>query len=301
MSLKDYVRRNPVLLGMFYGLCQSLCFAGVSLCVKLASAEHSTFEALFYRNLFSFAIIAAILAAQGNLYKLKGANLKLQFVRAFIGSAAMYLTFMAFHELPLSEAQTLLFAAPLFIVALSYPVLKEKVGPWRTGAALVGFLGILLIVQPGAISSSAGAVYGLTAAFGHACVMLLLRHIGKSEDALVTVFFFSGLGTLMVFPIMPFAGHWPRFEMWEVFIALGILAAALQIFLTLSYKLAPPAVLAPVTYLNLLWALGLDLFLWGHLPGSSVLAGAAIVIASNFVIIYREAIKRHKHSPAPDT
>ncbi|MCD8566759.1 MAG: DMT family transporter [Alphaproteobacteria bacterium] len=180
------------------------------------------------------------------------------------------------------------------------PCMKEKVGPWRTGAALMGFLGILLIVQPGAISSTLGAVYGLAAAFGQACVMLLLRHIGKKkEDALVTVFYFAALGTLMVLPFLPFSWHWPRPEMLGIFIALGLLAATLQVFLTLSYKLAPPAVLAPVTYLNLLWAIVLDLYLWGHLPGTSVLMGAAIVIVSNFVIVYRETIKRQKQSPAP--
>jgi drug/metabolite transporter (DMT)-like permease len=292
MFLKAAFEKNPVLLGMLYGLGQSVCFAGVSLCVKLASAEHDTVEALFYRNFISFLIIAGILAMQGHLRKVRGANLKLQFVRAFIGTSSMYVTFLAFEKLPLSEAQALLFAAPLFVVALSYPLLKEKVGPWRTGAALAGFLGILLIVQPGAISSSLGAFYALTAAFGHAAVMLLLRHIGKSEEALVTVFYFSGLGTLMVLPFLPFVWSWPSPHMAFIFGSLGVLAAALQVCLTMSYKLAPPAVLAPVTYLNLLWALGFDLFLWGHLPGAGVIGGAMIVIASNFVIVYREARKR---------
>lgn len=299
MPLKAYFERNPVALGMLYALGQSLCFAGVSLCVKLASAYHEPVEALFYRNFVCFLIVAAIMLAQGSLPKVKKANLRLQLVRAFIGSAGMYATFLAFTELPLSEAQALLFAAPLFVVALSYPVLKEKVGPWRTGAALAGFAGILLIVQPGAISSSLGAAYGVAAAFGHAAVMLLLRHIGKSEDALVTVFYFSGLGTLMVLPFLPFSFQWPSLTMFGIFMALGILAAALQIFLTLSYKLAPPAVLAPITYLNLLWALGFDFFLWGHVPGAWVFAGAGVVILSNFVIVYREAMKSRIQIPPP--
>lgn len=292
---------NPVVLGMLYALGQSLCFAGVSLCVKLASAEHSTVEALFYRNFTSFLIIAGILAGLGQLHKVKGAHLKWQFARAFIGSSSMFVTFLAFEELPLSEAQALLFAAPLFVVALSYPVLKEKVGPWRMGAALAGFAGVLLIVQPGAISSNVGAMYALVAAFGHAAVMLLLRHIGKSEDALVTVFYFSGLGTLMVLPFLPFAFTWPTGDMMFVFAALGGLAAVLQIFLTRSYQLAPAAALAPVTYLNLLWAVGFDFFLWGHIPGVWVFAGAFVVMASNFVIVYREAMKSHTHKAPPVT
>lgn len=292
MPLKAYLERNPVILGMLYAFGQSVCFSLLSLCVKVASTEHSTVEALFYRNFISFLIIAAILLVQGHLSHVLGANLKLQTARAFIGSVSMYVTFLAFETLPLSEAQALLFAAPIFVVLLSYPVLKEKVGPYRSGAAIAGFLGILLIVQPGAISSGIGAFYAITAAFGHACVILLLRHIGKSEEALVTVFYFSGLGTLMVLPFLPFSWSMPSVEMMGVFTALGILAAVLQIFLTKSYKLAPAAALAPVTYLNLLWSLGFDFFLWGYIPGVWVFAGAFIVMASNFVIIYREANKR---------
>lgn len=289
--------KNPVLLGMLYALGQSLCFAGVSLCVKLAADEHSTVEALFYRNFISFLIIGGILAAMGQLYKIKGANLKWQFARAFIGSSSMFVTFLAFEELPLSEAQALLFAAPLFVVALSYPVLKEVVGPWRMSAALAGFAGVLLIVQPGAISSNLGAFYALTAAFGHAAVMLLLRHIGKSEDALVTVFYFSAFGTLMVVPFLPFYFTWPTGDMMFVFTALGGLAAVLQIFLTRSYQLAPAAVLAPIAYLNLLWATALDFALWGYIPGIWVFAGALVVMASNFTIIYREARRSRKLPP----
>lgn len=299
MPLRAYLEKNPVVQGMLYALCQSLCFAGLSLCIKLASAEHTTVEALFYRNILSFLIIAAILIAQGNFYKVKGANLKLQSIRAFIGSISMYFTFLAFEKLPLSEAQSLLFAAPIFVVIFSYPVLKEKVGPYRFGAALAGFIGILFIVQPGAISSGLGAFYGILAAAGHAAVMLLLRHIGKSEEALVTVFYFSGLGTLMVLPFLPFSWSMPSLGMIGIFIALGSLAAVLQICLTKSYKLAPAAVLAPVTYLNLLWSLGFDFFLWGYIPGIWVFAGAFIVMASNFVIVYREARKSHKQTPDP--
>ncbi|MCD8571463.1 MAG: DMT family transporter [Alphaproteobacteria bacterium] len=284
---------------MLYAFGQSLCFAVVSLCVKLAGTEHATIESLFYRNFLGLLIIAAILIMQGNLHKVKGANVKLQFTRAFVGSAAMYVTFMSFELLPLSEAQSLLFAAPLFVVALSYPVLKEKVGPWRTGAALAGFLGILLIVQPGAISSSLGAICGITAALGHAAVILILRHIGKSEEALVTVFYFSGFGTLMVLPFLPFFWHTPSLYMAGIYALLGVSAVILQIFLTKAYKLAPASALAPITYLNLLWSLALDFFLWDYIPGIWVFAGAAVVISSNFVIVYRETIKNQKQIPAP--
>lgn len=291
MPLKATLEKNPVILGMFYALGHSLCFAGVSLCVKLTTAEHSVIEALFYRSFFCFLVILGILTLQKKLHRVRNARIGIQSLRAFIGTVSMYFTFLAFDLLPLSEAQSLLFAAPIFVVLLSYPLLKEKVGIFRSSAAITGFLGILLIVQPGAISSVMGGVFGLIAALGHAAVIILLRHIGKSEEALVTVFYFSGLGTLMVLPFLPFYWSPPSLPILGVFAALGILAAVLQIFLTNSYKLAPVSVIAPVTYLNLLWSLSFDFFLWGYIPGPWVFAGAFIVMTSNFVIVYRETKK----------
>lgn len=294
--------KNPVLLGVGFAILQSIQFSVMGAIVRGVADTHHPVESMFYRSLICLIFAFIALAAAGKLYKLRGANMKAQTIRGLVGSIGMLLTFLAFAMLPLSEVQSILFAAPIFVVALSWPVLKERVGPYRIGAALFGFCGILLIVQPGAISSLSGGLVALCAAFFHAAVILILRKIGKSEDALVTVFFFSLISTISTLPALPFFFTMPAG--WLDLLALvsiGALAFGLQYCLTKSYIYADATIIAPVTYLNMIWALMLDLFLWNHTPSTMVIAGALIIIASNCVIIWRESIKRKNALPPQST
>ena len=199
--------------------------------------------------------------------------------------------------LPLSEIQSLLFAAPIFVVLLSYPLLKEKVGLYRSAAALAGFCGILLIIQPGAISSFVGGMVGLAAAFFHALIMIILRWLGRSEEPFVTVFYFSLISSALALPALPFFFSMPGLYSLFLLLMIGVCAFALQICLTKSYTYADASIIAPITYLNMLWALLLDFFVWGFIPGHMVGAGAAIIITSNFVIIMRESRKKKRPKP----
>lgn len=283
------LRNNPIVIGIAFALGQSVFFSLMGLVVKLSSARHHFIDIMFWRSFICLLLIAAVLAALGKWRKLYSANMKRQISRGILGTFGMILTFAAFTLLPLSEVQSLLFAAPLFVVALSYPALKEKVGPYRTGAAIIGFLGVLLIIQPSTISSFTGGIVGLGAAFMHATIMLVLRFLGKSEDPLVTVFYFSLISTIIVIPFLPFFWTAPTLITGFYLIASGVLALLVQICLTKAYVYAPASILAPVTYLNLLWAVVFDFFIWGYVPGYAMLGGAFIIIASNFVIVIREA------------
>jgi drug/metabolite transporter (DMT)-like permease len=285
------LKNNPVYLGMLFALGQSLFFTTLGMLVRLAGEYHHTFDMMFYRNSISLLIMTMVVIAMGKVHLIPKADLKRQIIRGCVGTIGMILTFAAFTMLPLSEAQSLLFAAPIFVVLLSYPVLKEKVGPWRIGAALTGFIGILLIVQPGAISSFHGGLVGLTAALSHAAVMLLLRMLGKSQDPIITVFYFSLISTLLMLPLFPFYFTMPTSTTLLYLIGIGIMAVCVQICLTEAYYFAPASVIAPITYLNLIWALIVDYLIWNHTPVLMTLAGAFLVIASNFVIVLRETRK----------
>lgn len=292
------LRNNPVFLGVAFAVLQSVQFSVMGAIVRGVADVHHPVESMFYRSFVCLILAFAALVMAGKLHRLRGANMKAQTMRGLVGSFGMLLTFMAFAMLPLSEVQSILFAAPIFVVALSWPVLKEKVGKYRIGAALAGFCGILLIVQPGAISSLGGGMVALCAAFFHAAVILILRKIGKSEDALVTVFFFSLISTLSTLPALPFFFTMPTGWLdLAALLSIGALAFGLQYCLTKSYTYADATVIAPVTYLNMIWALLLDYMLWHHVPSAMVIVGALIIISSNCVIIWRESIKRK--NPAP--
>ena len=288
---------NPVLIGAGFAVMQSIMFAFMALFVKLATEIHHPVQAMFFRSFVCLILCALALYGMGKLHMLKKANLRHQMIRGLVGSIGMVLTFFALKMLPLSEIQSLLFAAPIFVVLLSYPLLKEKVGLYRSAAALAGFCGILLIIQPGAISSVVGGMVGLAAAFFHALIMIILRWLGRSEEPFVTVFYFSLISSALALPALPFFFSMPGLYSLFLLLMIGVCAFALQICLTKSYTYADASIIAPITYLNMLWALLLDFFVWGVIPGHMVGAGAAIIITSNFVIIMRESRKKKRPKP----
>jgi len=296
-SVKSRIPQNPVLIGVGFAVMQSVLFSIMAMMVKMVTESgHHPVEAMFYRSFIALLLCTLALAVTGKLPLVKKANLRNQISRGVIGSIGMVFTFMAFKMLPLSEVQSLLFAAPIFVVALSYPVLKEKVGIYRSTAALIGFFGVLLIAQPGTISNFAGGIVGIMAAFFHASVMIILRWLGKSEDAMVTVFYFSLVSTTATIIALPFFFTTPSLTTLPLLIGIGLCAYLLQVCLTKSYIYADASVIAPITYLNLFWVLMIDFFIWGYVPETMLLVGAGIIITSNFVIIYREAKLKKTYS-----
>lgn len=298
MKQIQFANVNPVLIGAAFAAAQSILFCVMAVFLKFANENHHPVEAMFFRSFIALVLIFVTLAMMGKIRCIAKANIRNQVTRSIIGTVGMVFTFLALAMLPLSEAQSLLFAAPLFVVALSYPVLREKVEIYRSSAAIIGFLGILLILQPGVISNVAGGLIGLTAAFFHAAVMIILRWLGKSEDPYVTVFYFCLVSSIATAIALPFFFTMPSLTSLFFLVMIGVCAFLLQICLTKSYIYADAAVIAPITYLNMLWALLFDFFIWGYVPANSVFIGAGIVILSNFVIIYREAKLKKAYSSA---
>ncbi len=280
--------KNPVMFGIALGIAQTLAFSVLTLLIKLVQDEHHPVDMLLYRNSICTAIAFIFLIFIGKVHAIRKANLKRQIIRGVVGSTGMILTFVTFAMLPLTEAQSLLFAAPLFVVLLSYPLLKEKVGIFRTSAAIVGFLGVMLIMQPGTISSFIGGLFGLATALSHACVMITLRWLGRTEDPFVTIFYFSLISLIVILPFVPFYWTPPSAEMLVYLISLGIVAFFVQYFLTKAYFMAPASVIAPLIYFNLLWAMLIDIMILGNLPSLYTLIGAFIIILSNLFILWRQ-------------
>lgn len=288
MPVRLFLHNNPVIYGVLLALIQTLFFACVGLFVKLASETHHTVDIVFARNITIFILISVILIWQGRMHIVKKADKKKQLLRGCVGTITMFFYFMTISYLPLSQAQVLIFGAPLFVVILSYPVLKEKVGQVKALATITGFAGIIFVLQPDIIVSYIGAVYGILAAIGQAAVYILLRLLGRSEDPLVTVFYFGAIGSLIVLPVLPFTFTLPTLETAFYLLMVGLSACILQIAMTKAYTMAPASVLAPITYTGLIWMILFDIWIWGYVPDAGLLVGAAIIIGANIVIVLRE-------------
>lgn len=290
------LKSNPVYLGIAFALAQSVTAAFVGLFAKLASEIHHPTEVMFYRSFLCLLIVTIFLASKKRLPDIKKANKKHQLIRGCVGTLGMIFTFWGFALLPLSEIQSILFAAPIFVAALSFPVLGEKVGKYRIIATLIGFAGVLMIVQPGVISSFIGGMVALAAAFFHAAVMLILRWLGKTEEPMITVFYFALISTLAMIPVMPFTMSMPTLYSAFLLLMVGISVFFLQVCLTKAYVYADATLIAPIAYVSLLWMILLDLTIWGYLPQSTTIIGALIIMSSSFVIIWREARLKKSHS-----
>lgn len=211
-------------------------------------------------------------------------------LRAMIGLIMLYAISECFRELQLADAYAIFFAAPLLITLLSGPVLGEKAGPFRLSAALVGFVGVLIVVQPGMHSQliSYGAIMGLVAVVAYSFMALLLRRLGPHDGTVAIAFWFValvglGAGLLSIVNWRPIQWqHWP----WMVL--LGVCGTFGQLFLTAAFKRASVAVIAPLDYTHMIWAVLYGFLFWGHLPGVSTWIGTAVIVSSGLYIIFRE-------------
>jgi drug/metabolite transporter (DMT)-like permease len=290
------------LLGIALRIGAASCFAFMAAMIKLGHERGvSTPELVFYRFTFGLPpLLAWILWARDfGVWRSErpGAHLW----RAFAGLTAMSLAFTALGYLPLAEATTISFAAPLFAVMLSALILGEKVGRHRWSAVAIGFVGVLAVMQPGGHPLSAtGLGIALLAAFGVGVTTITIRQIGRTEGTQTTVLWFTAIGMIVTGPLLIAYGSLHDPATWGILLALGLFGGFGQLLLTASLRAAPVAVVVPFDYSQLIWAVLLGWLLWDTHPHATTWAGAAVIIASGLYTVYREhRLGREKRSAEP--
>jgi drug/metabolite transporter (DMT)-like permease len=278
------------LAGIALRLATALLLAVMFALVKLASTRGvNVVESLFYRQCGSTLCATGVVALGPGFESLKTQRVWAHVGRMALGLVAMALNFIAMILLPLAEATTIGFSVPIFSVVLAALVLGEPTGKWRWGAVAAGFAGVLLIVQPGSGDVPLlGASIALAAALLTASVTIVIRRLGATERATTTVFWFAvsslvPLGVLMIH----FAGTHDAIT-WAVLAGLALAGGIAQLTLTGALRLAPVALVMPMDYTSLLWAVLLGFWIFGELPTPWIWAGAPIIIVSGLVIVWRE-------------
>ena len=256
-------------------------------------------ETVFFRQAIAvLPVLGLVMAGQG-LASLRTKRPFAHLSRTAVGATGMMLNFATVAMLPLAETQTLWFATPLFATILSALLLSERVGIHRWSAVAIGFIGVLIVVQPqsGHIPLS-GAVLGLGAAFLTAIVTILLRQLGRTEPPLTTVFWFGTMSAIPLAFLMPWFGHTHDMLTWAYIIGMGVTGGLGQIALTSSLRLAPVSVIAPVDYTSLIWSTALGALVFGALPTPWTWVGAPVIIASGLYIVWREHRRNVPVTPA---
>ncbi len=271
-------------------ICAGVAFlASNDAMAKVLIERYDPVQVVFVRNLIALPIVAAVV-----LYMIGGAgfrtsSLHIHAMRGLLMLGGAYTFFKALETLALAEATALVFSAPIFITALSVPLLGETVGWRRWLAVLVGFIGVLIIVQPGAATFQPASLYVIGTAVLYALFMISARLLGPRESIWTMMFF------VMLFPMLyatPFAmAVWVPVAAADLpFFAAQAICGALGITLIgQAFRLAPAAIVAPFDYTALIWASLLGWLIWGDTPGTWTLAGASVIVLSGIYIVYRES------------
>jgi drug/metabolite transporter (DMT)-like permease len=263
--------------------------SAMDLALKQLVEHYPSMQVVFLRCVTSAPLLATLMLARNR----KGFRVKYpadHLLRALIGLIMLYAVGECFRQLQLADAYAIFFAAPLLITLLSGPVLGEKAGSYRLAAAVVGFAGVLIVLQPGMNSQliSYGAVMGLLAVVAYAFMALLLRRMGHHDSTVAIAFWFIalvgvGAGLFSILSWKPI-----QWEHWPWLVLLGVTGTFGQLLLTGAFKRASVAVIAPLDYTHMIWAVIYGYLFWGHLPGLSTWAGTAVIVSSGLYIIFRE-------------
>ena len=269
---------------MFMSVC---AFSIMDLLVKW-SQEYPTGEVLFFRGFFGL-LLTYFLIPKDKLKSFYKTDRKLEhFFRCFAGIMALIAIVVALRELPLAIVVSLSYAAPLFITILSIFLLGEKVGIFRWIAVLIGFVGVLVISEPGFNEVNYLYILPIIFCIGMAFVTITIRKLSTSEPVwLISIFFTLTITFVSLFTI-PFGWVLPNFKDFILLALIGVTGGGANLLLTQSYKLSEVSLVAPLKYLSLIFAILFGYLIWDEIPSYKNLVGAALVIAASLIILRRE-------------
>jgi drug/metabolite transporter (DMT)-like permease len=262
-------------------------FSCMDALIKWLSATYPTIEIVFFRSAFAFLPLLPALA-RGGRAALRTRRPLVQAGRAALGLVSMIAFFYCFRVMPLADVFGIAFSAPIFVTALSVPLLGERVGIRRWSAVVVGFIGVLVMLRPDSGLFASASWIALFATALYALGQIFVRDLTKTETTVCIVFYVTLTTTLASAAALPFYWVSPSLVDAPLLAAVGILGGLAQLAFTRAFRLAPAAVVSPFDYTGLLYASVIGYYVWGDVPTVAFLAGAGIVMASGLYILHRE-------------
>ncbi|MDR6832308.1 MULTISPECIES: DMT family transporter [unclassified Sphingopyxis] len=260
-------------------------------------------ESLFWRQALVLPFLLLWVMATGGFASLKTNRIGAHTRRMLMGLTGMACNFGGMILLPMAEATTISLSVPIFAVIFAALLLGEATGWQRWSAVVIGFVGVLVVLDP--FTSFAGGFGGahglgtlvaLAGAIMTALITIAVRDLGRTENAATIVFWFSLLSMIPLGIALPFVFTPHSGSEWLLLLALGFLGAVVQMSLTGALRLAPVAVVIPMDYSSLLWAIAAGWWFFGTLPADTTWVGAPLIIASGLFIAWREH-RRHIARP----
>ena len=269
---------------MFISVC---AFSLMDVLVKWSDA-YPVGQVLFFRGFCGIIPILFLIPKDRFLDFYKTTRPVLHFKRCLSGLIALVAIFIALRNLPLATVVSITFAAPIFTTIFSIFLLKEKVGLYRWLAVLVGFVGIIVITEPGFSSLNLYYIYPIIFCLGLSYVAIAIRKLSTTEPVWLISFFFSF--SIAILGLLSLFQGWVMPNFLDLFLLsmVGILGGLANLWLSQSYKYSEVSLVTPLKYLALVFAIIFGYFIWSEVPTLKTLIGALLVILSSFIIFRRE-------------
>ena len=269
---------------MFMSVC---AFSIMDLIVKW-SDSYPLGQVLFFRGFFGLVFYFFIIPRDRikNFYYTKRAGL--HFLRCLFGLIALISIFIAIRNLPLATVVSISFAAPIFTTIFSIFFLSEKVGLYRWLAVIVGFVGIIIITEPGFSSLNIYFIYPIIFCLGLSYVAIAIRQLSTTEPIWLIALNFSAAITIASFFTIPFGWIMPNIKDLILLSFIGIFGGVANLWLSQSYKFSEVSLVTPLKYLALVFAIIFGYLIWNEVPSIKTLLGALLVIISSIIIFRRE-------------
>ena len=272
-------------------------FVSMDVMSKYMMQNYSVVQVMWARFFFHLCWVMVFMAIAGKI-SVRSNRLHLQIARSVLLLGVTFFFFRGISTVQIATASVIMFLAPILVVVLAIPILKEKVGIRRSISVLVGFVGALIVVRPGMTGFEPGMTFLLIAAFCHAFYLIATREVRDYDGPLVSLFYTGAFGAVVTSAIVPFYWEWPAATDWLMFAGIGFFGSVSHLCLIRAFSAAPASVVAPFTYSALLWSASLGYLVFGDLPDRWVVLGAVLIVGSGLYIFFREeALARRKEDP----
>jgi drug/metabolite transporter (DMT)-like permease len=277
---------------MFLSVCT---FSVMDLLVKWSS-DYPTGEVLFFRGFFGLLPTYFLIPKNKLKFFYATERAKEHLSRCLMGLIALIAIVVALRELPLAVVVSLSYAAPLFITVLSIFLLSEKVGVFRWLAVLIGFIGVIIIAEPGFKGMNYFYFLPLIFCIGMAFVTITIRKLSTTEPIWLISIFFTITISIAGLVTIPMGWIMPNFQDFILLALIGVTGGSANLFLTQSYKLSEVSLVAPLKYLALIFAIIFGYLIWNEIPTVKTLIGASLVVLASLIIFRREIYYKKQDS-----
>ena len=272
-------------------------FACLDSTAKWLSASMPSIQITWLRYATHVLVLSVALRVWRDLSPFRTKRPWMQFLRGMTLLGSTFFNFWALRYLQLAEASAIMFASPLLVTALAWPMLGERVGARRWGAVVVGFIGVLIVLRPGTGAMHWAAGLSLCAMVSYAFYAILTRQMHRTESSLNMLMLSAVVGLVVLSPVAPAAVSALHGWQWALALLMGALGASGHYALVYAHAIAKASTLAPFIYMQMIWMILFGWLIFHQLPDVWTIVGTAVIAGAGLYILHRERVRGQKITP----